>query len=125
MWLNIEVIIDESSFDVTHWNISLWIEVLLDIQATRENLEKNKKNAPLTAPPQTPYIIHRGSINLVNRLIPLQSSAQAQGGLNEEASLISLVLNCTGGSLWHPRASSSRWGPSPQLQAWPSLQLAH
>lgn len=68
----------------------------MDIQLTREKLEMNKQNAGFSST-QTRYIQHQGSINLDNHLIPLRSSAQAQGGLNEEASLISLVLNCTGG----------------------------
>lgn len=68
----------------------------MDIQWTREKLEMNKKMEVFYST-QTRYILHQGSINLDNHLIPLRSSAQAQGGLNEEASLISLVLNCTGG----------------------------
>lgn len=70
------------------------------------------------------YITHSGAINLVNHLIPLWLWVQAQGGLPEVASVISLVLNCSGGSSWHPRSSSSRWAPSSQLQAWPLHRLA-
>lgn len=70
------------------------------------------------------YITHRSAVNLVNRLIPLWLWVQAQGGLPEVASVISLVLNCSGGSSWHPRSSSSRWAPSSQLQAWPSHRFA-
>lgn len=69
-------------------------------------------------------ITHSGAINLVNRLIPLWLWVQARGGLPEVAGVISLVLNCSGGSSWHPRSSSSRWAPSSQLQAWPSHRLA-
>lgn len=70
------------------------------------------------------YITHSAAVNLLNRLIPLWLWVQARGGLPEVASVINLVLNCSGGSSWHPRSSSSRWAPSSQLQAWPSPRLA-
>lgn len=72
---------------------------------------------------QTPYISHT-AVPFIWLIIPLWLWVRAQGGLPEVASVISLVLNCSGGSSWHPRSSGSRWAPSSQLQAWPSHRLA-